>query len=110
MGAAFMVKIVEQKVKEKTLEVRIREDLLALTKSMVGKARVETRNAIADPDFNVPFYWAIDMAGKEGGILVIPQIKQVTVYDTGHYHEALGLAEAYEKQTREKWTLEKKYR
>ncbi len=104
-----MVKIVEEKVKEKDLETRTREDLLALTKRLVGGTRVEP-SSIADPDFRVPFSWAIDMAGKEGGILIIPVIKSVTVYDSDHYRQAFTLAEAYEKQTGERWTLEKKYR
>ena len=44
-----------------------------------------------------------------GGILIIPDLNSVIVYNRANYNLALRLAEGYEQKTKEEFTLEKKF-
>ncbi len=95
-----MVKIIErQQHSPSPLEDKF-ESLLSMARELVpGEYRV-VREVLA---------FGIDTRTKNEGIMVMPLLNRVIVYNKSYYDAALKLAQAYESKTTEEFTLDKNF-
>lgn len=87
------------------LNARKFDNLAAITQELCGDRKV----AYVDPKVGISIDLRMSECQVRHGILVIPGINSLIVYNQLYYDLALRLAAKYEQRTKEEFTLEKTF-